>query len=111
MTKKYKLIVNVPLTHADAVRQAMGDAGAGVIGNYTHCSFSVRGTGRYKGNAYSNPHIGQAGQYESVEEERIETSYIPADKLRAVMAAMEEAHPYEETAYEIVELVDLDEIE
>lgn len=107
MSKKYKLIVNVPLTHADAVRQAMGDAGAGVIGNYTHCSFSVRGTGRFKGNENANPHIGRAGQYQSVEEERIEASFIPADKLRAVVAAMEAAHPYEETAYEIVELVDL----
>lgn len=104
MSKNYTLIVNVPVTHADAVRMAIGDAGGGRAGNYSHCSFSVRGTGRFKGNEHSNPAFGQAGQYESVEEERIEVAHISGDVIDAVIKAMEAAHPYEETAYQLIEL-------
>jgi hypothetical protein len=100
-----KLVVTVPLSHVDHVRQALGDAGAGQQGNYSHCSFSSRGTGRYKGNEHSNPHIGQAGQYESAEEERIEVT-VTQNKLKAVIAAMKQAHPYEEIAYDLYLLLD-----
>lgn len=104
MAKSYTLIVNVPVSHADAVRQAIGDAGGGVAGNYSHCSFSVRGMGRFKGNENSNPAFGVAGVYESVEEERIEIPHIAEDVVDAVIAAMIAAHPYEETAYQLIEL-------
>lgn len=105
MVKKYKLIVNVPLTHADAVRKALGDAGAGKVGNYTHCSFSVRGTGRFIPNAQANPHIGQSGQLETVEEEQIQVDVTGPD-MKAVLAAMRASHPYEEIGYEIYEIID-----
>ncbi len=106
MTKLYKLIVNTPLSHADAVRKAMGDAGAGQVGNYSHCSFSVRGTGRFLPNAGANPHIGQIGQLESVEEEQIQVD-VTADKLQTVITAMKSAHPYEEIGFEIYEQIDI----
>lgn len=104
MTKTYALIVYVPLSHSDAVRMAIGDAGGGKIGNYSHCSFSVRGTGRFKGNNNSNPAFGQAGQYESVEEERIEIPLVSEQVVHQVIAAMKAAHPYEEVAYQLIEL-------
>ncbi|MBU6370888.1 MAG: YqfO family protein [Patescibacteria group bacterium] len=98
--KRYKLVVFVPLENADALRQAMGDAGAGIIGNYTHCTFSSRGTGRFKPGKGANPHIGKIGILESVEEERIET-IVAEKKLEAVITAMKKAHPYEEVAYDV----------
>lgn len=102
----FKLIVHVPIEHADAVRQAIGDAGGGTISHYSHCSFSTRGTGRFKGNEQSNPAFGKAGVYEKVEEESIEVSPISATLLPAVIKAMKLAHPYEETAYQVIELFD-----
>ncbi len=104
MTKKYKLVVYVPLTHADAVRGAIGDAGAGVIGNYTHCSFSVRGVGRFKPEEGATPFIGEVGKLENVEEERIEVT-VSEEALERVIAAMKSAHPYEEVAYDVYALV------
>lgn len=108
MSKSYTLIVHVPLSHADDVRNAIGDAGGGIAGNYTHCSFTTRGTGRFKGNANSRPAVGHPGIYEHVEEECIEVSHISGDVLKDVIAAMKKAHPYEETAYQVIELVDVD---
>jgi len=72
MGERVKIVVFVPRSHADAVRQAMGEAGAGKIGSYSHCSYSVEGTGRYIPLAGANPTIGGVGEYEAVEEERIE---------------------------------------
>lgn len=109
-SRKFKVVVNVPVSHAETVRLAMGDAGGGCAGNYSHCSFSMRGMGRFKGNEFSAPHIGEAEKYSSAEEERVEVSHIPQERLRAVIEAMEKVHPYEETAYEIVELHSLDEL-
>jgi hypothetical protein len=98
-----KLVVYVPITYADAVRKAMGGAGAGQIGNYTHCSFSVRGTGRFIGNEASNPAIGAKGRLESVEEDRIEVT-VSRIVLDDVIAAMKAAHPYEEVAFDLYSL-------
>jgi hypothetical protein len=100
-----KIVTFVPLSHTDIVRQAMGDAGAGKIGNYTHCSFSSRGVGRYIPGDNAQPFIGVAGQFESVEEERIEMVCERSD-ARTVIAAMKSVHPYEEAAYDIYELLD-----
>ena len=107
MPKNYTLIVNVPVTDAEAVRKAIGDAGGGKAGNYSHCSFSTRGMGRFKGNENSNPTIGEPGEYEAVEEERIEVAHISEEVIGDVIAAMEKAHPYEETAYQLIELANV----
>ena len=105
MSKLYKLVVNVPLTHADAVRKSMGEAGAGQVGNYTNCSFSVRGTGRFTPNNMATPHIGHAGCLETVEEEQIQVN-VTDENLKAVIYAMKSAHPYEEIGFEIYEQID-----
>ena len=102
--QKYKLVVFVPLTHTDVVREAVGNVGSGVIGNYTHCSFSSRGIGRSKPGEGANPYIGEVGKLEEIEEERIEVT-VSADVLDEVVKAMKEAHPYEEAAYDVYKLV------
>lgn len=94
------LRVYVPLTHADAVRKAMGDAGAGKIGNYSHCSGSVRVSGRFIPLEGANPTIGHVGEPEVVEEEMIQT-VCHKDVVEKVMKAVHEAHPYEEPAIDI----------
>ena len=99
----YKVAVYVPVTHSEQLRQAMGDAGAGHIGAYSHCSFSVAGEGRFLPLEGTNPFIGQVGAIETVPEERVET-VVPKKLLGQVLAAMKEVHPYEEIAYDIVAL-------
>lgn len=101
--KTYKLVVYVPLDYADKVREALGLAEAGVIGGYTHCSFSSRGLGRYIAPLDGKPFIGAAGEASIVEEERIEVS-VQADKIAGVIEAMKAAHPYEEVAYDVYNL-------
>lgn len=98
-----KIVVYVPLTHADAVRAAIGDAGGGTPGNYSFCSFSVRGVGRFLPDAGANPHIGEVGKLEQVEEERIEVTCAP-DVIGKVIAAIKAAHPYEEIALDVYAL-------
>ena len=71
MKNKYKLVFTVPVENADAVRQAIGKAGAGRIGNYSFCSFSVKGTGRFKPEQGANPTIGEVGKTKEVEEREI----------------------------------------
>lgn len=100
MSTRYKLIVNVPLSHADTLRKALGDAGAGKIGHYSHCSFSLPGTGRFLPDDGATPHIGQPGKLETVDEEQIQVDVEHA-AMRAVLDALKSAHPYEEIGYEI----------
>ena len=99
----YKLIVCVPESHTDTVREAMGKAGAGKIGNYGFCSFSIKGTGRYKPLEGANPSIGKVGQLEEVAEERIEVT-VGQDKLDDVIKAIKQVHPYEEVAMDVYPL-------
>lgn len=104
-TKNVKLIVFVPLSHTDAVRKALGEAGAGKIGNYDFCSFSTRGVGRFLGNEHSNPTVGKVGEFEAVEEERIET-IVPREILENVIEQVKSVHPYEEVAFDIYPIED-----
>lgn len=105
-TKNVKLVIFVPLTHTDIVREALGNAGAGKIGNYDFCSFSTKGVGRYRGNKDSHPNIGQALVFEEVEEEKIEV-VVPREILNNVIDAMKKVHPYEEIAYDVYTLEDI----
>jgi hypothetical protein len=97
---QHKIVVFVPVSHADAVREAIGRAGGGKLGKYSYCSFSVRGIGRFRPEEGAQPAIGQVGKLEEVEEERIE---ITCDSLlvREVIAAIVSAHPYEELALDV----------
>ena len=99
----YKVAVYVPASHSEEVRKAMGDAGAGHIGEYSHCSFSVTGEGRFLPLEGTNPYIGRVGTVEMVQEERVET-VVPKKLLGKVLSAMERVHPYEEIAYDVVAL-------
>jgi len=99
-----KIVVFVPKTHTDIVRQAMGDAGAGKIGNYSHCSYSVDGIGRYKPTEGAKPFIGKVGKFDEVEEERIEC-VCGKNKAKEVVSAIRKVHPYEEVAFDIYPLI------
>jgi hypothetical protein len=103
MSPFVKIVVTVPETHADQLRQAIGDAGGGRIGNYSHCSFSTKGIGRFLPTAGANPHLGEVGVPEVVAEERIEVTCKRA-VLSAVVAAIKSVHPYEEIALDIYSL-------
>lgn len=98
-----KLFTFVPLAHADAVRTAIFDAGAGHIGNYSECSFSTSGTGTFKAGEGTNPFVGKIGSRHSEEEVKIEVLF-PAWLQGAIINGMKKAHPYEEVAYDIVPL-------
>ena len=98
-----KIVVFVPETHTDIVREVMGKAGAGKIGNYSHCSFSSKGIGRFKPEDGANPHIGEIGKFEEVVEERIET-VCSRDKLQEVISAIKDVHPYDEVALDVYPL-------
>ncbi len=102
-TKLKKLVVFVPVSHADNMRQVLGTAGAGFIGNYSHCSFSVDGAGRFMPGEETHPFIGQSGQLEVVDEVRIET-IVPEPLLKKTISLMIKAHPYEEVAYDVYPL-------
>lgn len=95
----YKIIVYAPAAHADTVREAMGKASAGRIGNYSFASFSSRGIGRFKPERGARPAIGEVGKLEEVEEEKIE-AVCDEKVLQNVVAAIKRVHPYEEPAIE-----------
>jgi hypothetical protein len=99
-----KLIVFVPREALDAVREALFAAGAGRIGNYEHCSWYTEGTGTFLGGEGSSPSVGRAGREERVAELRLETVF-PVEQQDEVIAALRRAHPYEEPAFDIYELV------
>lgn len=101
--KYLKLVVFVPRGHEDRVRDALAEAGAGWIGNYSHCTFQTGGTGTFMAREGANPFLGQIGELEKAEEFRLET-ILPESISRRVVQAMIEAHPYEEVAYDLYPL-------
>lgn len=98
-----KLVVFVPQSHLDPVREAICQAGAGQIGDYDYCTFSTQGEGTFRGGEASKPFLGVAGQKEKVSEYRLETVF-PRGLEDSVLEAMFSAHPYEEVAYDLYEL-------
>jgi dinuclear metal center YbgI/SA1388 family protein len=95
-----KLVVFVPDESVDGVVRALAEAGAGVIGDYTECTFRTRGTGTFRGGDETNPYLGERGQLENVEEVRIET-VVPAHAAGRAAEAATTAHPYEEVALDV----------
>lgn len=102
-TRLYKVAVFIPRGHEDHVREAMGRAGAGFIGNYSFCTFQAAGTGTFLPQEGTHPYLGQVGELSRVEEVRLET-IVPEARLHEVIEAMVRAHPYEEVAYDIYPL-------
>lgn len=103
----YRIAVYVPESHVGAVKGEMFEAGAGQIGNYDCCAWQVKGTGQFRGLEGSNPAIGESGQVETVEEYRVEI-ICAGDKLGPVIEALRAAHPYEEPAFDVWQLIDPD---
>ncbi|WP_130859820.1 Nif3-like dinuclear metal center hexameric protein [Gracilibacillus phocaeensis] len=101
--KIYKLVIYTPATHIEQLKHALGDAGAGHIGNYSHCSFRSRGTGAFKPLAGTNPYLGKQDEMEEVDEYKLET-IITESQFTSVLEAAEHAHPYEEMAYDVIPL-------
>ncbi len=106
----YKIITYAPVKDASMIRQAMGDAGAGRLGNYHHTSFSTKGVGRFTPGKGAHPAIGEVGKPQEVEEERIEV-ICKKEKVKSVIVAINQIHPYEEIPIEIFQLLSEDEIE
>ncbi len=102
-----KLVVFVPKDHAEAARNALFAAGAGHLGAYDQCSFSLNGTGTFRAGEGANPFVGKAGVRHAEAEERVEVVFR-APKQEAILGAMRGAHPYEEVAYDIYQLVNED---
>lgn len=98
-----KLTTYVPNTDVEKVRDALFQAGAGALGNYSDCSFSHEGVGTFKGNEESNPAIGQQGKREEVAESQLNLTFLPHLEI-PVLQALHRSHPYEEVAYEITTL-------
>ena len=101
-----KLVTFCPVKQAEQLRQALFYAGAGNIGNYSEASFNISGMGTFKGNEQSNPVVGERGMQEQVEELRIEIIFT-GQQERKILLALFENHPYEEVAYDIYQLENL----
>jgi len=100
----YKLCFYVPESHAEAVKSAVFAAGAGRIGDYDSCCWQVLGQGQFRPLDGSQPYLGQQGMVETVPEYRVELVCEP-QHIRAAVDAMILAHPYEEPAWDVVQLV------
>ena len=98
-----KIVLTTPESYADVIKNAMAKAGAGKIGNYSHCFFTVKGIGQFKPEAGAKPFIGEINKVESVTEERIET-VCERQYLNAVIEAIKKVHPYDEIALDIYPL-------
>ena len=102
---KVKIIVTIPIENVDEVRNAICEAGAGVIGNYTHCSMSTKCVGTFKPTDEANPYIGERNNLEFVEEEKLEV-VCDVNIVKNVISKLREVHPYEEPAIDIIPLID-----
>ncbi len=98
-----KLVTFCPVEHAERVRNAIFNAGAGGIGNYDECSFNISGEGTFRGNEQSNPFVGEKGERHLEKETRIETIFEAHDQS-AILKALFQSHPYEEVAFDIYPL-------
>lgn len=99
----YKVMVYVPHSHIDKIREAFHKGGAGHIGNYSHCTFQVKGQGTFKPLEGTNPYSGQVNELTYVDEAKVE-SIVPETTLSKVIREIKKAHPYEEVAYDIYKM-------
>lgn len=101
-----KLIYYVPESHLESTKLAIFEAGAGSIENYEHCAWQVLGTGQFKPIKGAHPFIGELGSLEQIPEWRVET-LVPEDKASVVAKALKASHPYEEPAFEFIQILDI----
>lgn len=105
-SNKVKVWLTCPETHAEKLRIAIGDAGIGQIGNYSHCSFVTKGKGYFKPNANANPKIGERGKLEEVDEVVIEF-LCEKEQIPLLKQIIRDNHPYEEVALDVFPLLDI----
>lgn len=106
--KLYKLFTYVPHSHSGQVAEALFAAGAGAVGAYSECSFMAEGTGSFRPSEQSSPFIGRAGgPRETVAEVKLEV-LVPAPLKSSILRTLRESHPYEEVAYELIVLENVD---
>jgi hypothetical protein len=103
----HKLVWFVPEAALDATREAVFAAGAGRIGAYEKCSWYTAGTGTFVAGTTADPAVGEIGREERVPELRVET-VVPVELAGSVVRALVEAHPYEEVAFELYPLVEVE---
>jgi hypothetical protein len=99
----YCIVVYIPESHLELVKQAMFTQGAGQLGNYSQCCWQVCGQGQFFSESESNPFFGKQNQLSRVTEYRVEMICKP-DLLQSVLTAMKAAHPYEEPAFLVIPL-------
>ena len=104
-SERLMIIFGVPTEHLDAVLAAMAEAGAGVVGEYTHCAFTSEGVGQFKPSAAAHPAYGQRDQINHVPETRVET-FCERHQASAIVRAIRRAHPYEEPVIYVIPLLD-----
>lgn len=102
---RVKIVVTVPVDNVEKVRNAICNAGAGIIGNYTNCSLSTKCIGTFRPNDKANPYIGEKEKLEFAEEEKLEV-VCEVDKVKKILKALGESHPYEEPGIDIIPLID-----
>lgn len=102
----YLLCFHVPKTHVEEVKEAVFAAGAGEMGNYSHCAWQVLGQGQFKPLPGSDAYIGEVGKLETVAEYKVET-VCHEDHIDKVITALKKAHPYETPSYQVWLLANL----
>lgn len=103
--KRVKIFVTIPLENVEEVRNAVCEAGAGIIGEYSYCSTSTKSVGTFIPNENANPHIGERNKLEFVEEEKLEV-VCDVNLVKDVISKLREVHPYEEPAIDIIPLIE-----
>ncbi len=102
---KVKIMVTVPTKNVQEVRDVLLESGAGVIGNYTHCSMATKCVGTFNPNELAHPVIGENNKMVLVEEEKLEV-VCDVEKVKNVITRLRKIHPYEEPAIDIIPLLD-----
>lgn len=103
------IITTTPIEGLHAVLEAIAGAGGGVVGEYTHCSFTTTGIGRFKPSEAANPTLGERNQVNEVTEYRIET-FCERAQAKGIVQAIRTAHPYEEPVIYLLPLLDEDDL-
>ncbi len=102
---RVKIVTMVPTENVDEVRKGICEVGAGIIGNYTHCTTSIKCIGTFRPNDEANPYIGEKNKLEYVEEEKLEI-VCNINNVKRAIEKLREVHPYEEPEIDIIPLID-----
>jgi len=106
----YLLVIYIPVGSLEKVKSAIFTAGGGKIGNYSHCSWQVKGEGQFKPDSGSTPFLGEVSKLEKVDEYRLELICLD-NKIKEVVQRMLKVHPYETPAYHIAKVLTLDDLD